>query len=245
MSYKVPYIIDKKTIIDIIIKIIFWGNRVMSKRFKEGRTKGGIIFKILLAIVVLPIVICSLMVLVKGILFPDKIPDIFGYKPLIVVSNSMENYISKGDLVIVKMVGKNDLQKQDIIAYRLEGQNYVVTHRIFDIKEEDGQIKYQTKGDNNVTPDGDLIKFNEVEGKYVTKISKLGNFLLFMQDPKGLVIMLLVVLVIGLIWINAAKDDDDTRRKNNRNDFEEDSNSKRYTRANDDRFEVNERKPKH
>ncbi len=199
----------------------------MSKRFKEEKTVGSVLFKILLCIVVLPIVLCSLIVLVKGIAFPDKIPDVFGYKPLMVVSHSMEDYINKGDLVIVKMVDKSNLQKQDIIAYRLEGQNFVVTHRINDIKEVDGEIKYQTKGDNNSTPDGDLIKFSEVEGKYVTKIPKLGNFLLFMQDPKGLVIMLLVVLVIGLIWINSAKDDDDVKRKKARNEFEDSDSSKR------------------
>ena len=217
----------------------------MSKRFKEEKTVGSVLFKILLCVIVLPIVLCSLIVLVKGIAFPDKIPDVFGYKPLIVVSHSMEDYINKGDLVIVKMADKNDLQKQDIIAYRLEGQNFVVTHRINDIKEVDGEIKYQTKGDNNSTPDGDLIKLSEVEGKYVTKISKLGNFLLFMQDPKGLVIMLLLVLVVGLIWINAAKDDDDIKRKKAGNESEDSDSSKRYTRTNDDRIDTNQRMPKH
>jgi signal peptidase len=214
----------------------------MSKRFKSEKANGSIIFKIILAIILIPIVLCSLIILIKGTLFPDKIPDVFGIKPMIVMSDSMESYISRGDLVFVKITKGEDLKKQDIIAYRLEGENYVITHRIVDIKQENGEYKFETKGDNNNSADGTLVRYKEVEGKYINKIPKLGAFLMFLQDPKGLVIVLLIVLIVGMMWINAAKDDEkeDNYRKN------KDSNDdNRYTRKNDDRFEIDNKKAKH
>ena len=60
---------------------------------------------------------------------PEKIPSIFGYKPFIVLSGSMEAEIYKGDLAIVKNVDATTLKKNDIIAFRDE-EGYVVTHRI-------------------------------------------------------------------------------------------------------------------
>lgn len=214
----------------------------MSKRFKNEKASGSIIFKIILAIILIPVVLCSLIILIKGTLFPDKIPDVFGIKPMIVMSDSMESYISRGDLVFVKITKGEDLKKQDIIAYRLEGENYVITHRIVDIKQENGEYKFETKGDNNNSSDGTLVRYKEVEGKYINKIPKLGAFLMFLQDPKGLVIVLLIVLIVGMMWINAAKDDEkeDNYRKN------KDSNDdNRYTRKNDDRFEIDNKKTKH
>ena len=214
----------------------------MSKRYKNEKAKSSVVFKIILAIILIPIVLCSLIILIKGTLFPDKIPDVFGIKPMIVMSNSMESYISRGDLVFVKITKGEDLKKQDIIAYRLEGENYVITHRIVDIKQEDGEYKFETKGDNNNSSDGTLVRYKEVEGKYINKIPKLGAILMFLQDPKGLVIILLIVLIVGMLWINAAKDDEEVDNNRRNKDYGDDN---KYTRRNDDRFEVESRKTKH
>lgn len=89
------------------------------------------------------IIILLIIVLISGIVFinskknPNEIPSIFGYKPFVVLSGSMETEIYKGDLVIVKKVEAKDLKENDIIAFR-DDDNYVVTHRIVEKIEENG-----------------------------------------------------------------------------------------------------------
>lgn len=131
---------------------------------------------------------------------PDKIPSMFGYKPFIVLSGSMETEIYKGDLVIVKNVDANTLKEKDIIAFR-DKDDYVVTHRIVEIKTNNGTKEFITKGDNNNSNDGGTVSLDKVEGKYISKISGFGNVLLVMQKPITLIITLILIIVIGIIWI--------------------------------------------
>lgn len=160
----------------------------------------GRIVKILFFIIATPILILSLIIMIKARIYPDKVPDVFGYKPMIVLSGSMETSIYTGDLVFVKMVDTNILKEDDIIAFRNE-TNTVTTHRIVELVNENGNTLFRTKGDNNNTEDAKLVLANEVEGVYVFKISGLGNVLMFLKEPKSLVILLLATLVLGLIWI--------------------------------------------
>ena len=131
---------------------------------------------------------------------PNKIPAIFGYKPFIVMSGSMEAELYKGDLVVVKDVDKKTIKKSDIIAFR-DKKNHVVTHRIVEVINDNGKKAFITKGDNNDTTDVGAVYLNNIEGKYVFKIAKAGNVLLVLQKPMTLFIMLTVILIIGIVWI--------------------------------------------
>lgn len=160
----------------------------------------GKIVKILFFIIATPILILSLIIMIKARMYPEKVPDVFGYKPMIVLSGSMETSIYTGDLVFVKMVNTNTLKENDIIAFRNE-TNTVTTHRIVELVKENGNTLFRTKGDNNNTEDAKLVLANEVEGIYVFKISGLGNVLMFLKEPKTLMILLLATLVLGMTWI--------------------------------------------
>ena len=52
---------------------------------KNGDKKFDILFIIFLVICI-PILIINLVIIIKGNINPDKVPDIFDYKPLAVVS---------------------------------------------------------------------------------------------------------------------------------------------------------------
>lgn len=123
------------------------------------------------------IIILLIIVLISGIVFinskknPNEIPSIFGYKPFVVLSGSMETEIYKGDLVIVKKV------------------------------EENGEIKFKTKGDNNNIDDDGYVNLNQIEGIYEFKISGLGNVVMFMQRPSTLIITLILIFVGGAAFI--------------------------------------------
>lgn len=184
---------------------------------KNKKISIGNILKIIFLIITIPLIIAAGIIIFKANRYPDKIPDIFGIKPMIVLSGSMETEIYTGDVAFVKEVNPNELKKQDIIAFRNE-QNKVTTHRIVDIIEKDGERFFRTKGDNNNTEDINLVSTKSVEGLYFARISGLGNFLMFMQQPTGLIVTLLVILVVGLVILRILDKTEDEQYKK---EFEE------------------------
>lgn len=159
------------------------------------------IVKILAVFLTALILFISSVILIDSITHKDEVPSFFGWKPFIVLSGSMETSIFTGDLVVVKETDAKVLKKDDIIAFRNEADT-VTTHRIVEVVNQNGNICFRTKGDNNNAEDADLVQTQDVEGIYVFKISGLGNILMDLKEPKNLAMILLVILVVGLIWIN-------------------------------------------
>lgn len=161
---------------------------------------------IIIIVILLPILFVNSVIIINSIMNPNKIPSFFGWKPFIVLSGSMESEIFPGDLAIVKDIGTEELKVNDVIAFRSE--DIVVTHRIVEIKNENGAIKYKTKGDNNNSQDvGDVLP-EQVEGLYKFKISKMGNLAMFMQTPTGIISCLSIpLLLLVLLHMKEIKED--------------------------------------
>ena len=158
-------------------------------------------FKILKSIVIVflvAVLLFNLIIMIKAKLKPNSVPSIFGYKPFIVLSGSMESEISVGDLVFVKEVDTDTLNVNDVIAFR-DSNNLVTTHRIVKFVSTDNGTCYVTKGDNNNTTDDEIVCPKSVEGKYVSKISKVGNAILFIQKPLGFTIMMLIIVIVCIL----------------------------------------------
>jgi len=145
----------------------------------------------------LPLLIINTTLIVKSIVYPDEVPSFLGYKPFIVLSGSMEPEFYSGDLVLAREVVTSDLKVGDVISYR-EGQS-VITHRILEITEEQGR-KFITKGDHNNVIDRNPVTEDQVEGRYLFHVSKLGNFAIFMQTPLGMVIFIACPLVLFILY---------------------------------------------
>lgn len=153
------------------------------------------IVSILILVILLPILFVNSVILVNSFIHPDEIPSFFGWKPFIVLSDSMETEIYSGDLAIVKEVDPEIIKEQDVIAFK-DG-DIVTTHRVVDIIQKDGITKYKTKGDNNNTEHNGYVLPEQVEGLYQFKIAKLGNLAMFIQTPIGMSICLLIP--VGLL----------------------------------------------
>lgn len=152
---------------------------------------------ILIFIILIPILFVNIVILVNSYMHPDNIPSFLGWKPFIVLSGSMETNIMTGDLVIVKEVDTKDLKQGDIIAFKDE--KIVVTHRISQVINENGETKYITKGDNNNTEDKGFVLPSQVEGKYKYRIGRLGNLAMFIQTPIGMVICLSIPILMLIL----------------------------------------------
>lgn len=81
------------------------------------------------------------------------VPTIFGVRPLVVVSGSMEPVLPVGSLVITEVVTAEEIEVGDVVGYwtgnRFIGINPIILHRVIAITEEG----YLLKGDNNETAD--------------------------------------------------------------------------------------------
>ena len=141
------------------------------------------------------ILVLNIYIMIQANLSPNKVPSVFGYKPFVVLSGSMESKISVGDLVFVKSIDVNKLKANDIIAFR-DNDNLVTTHRIVDEVEINNQRCFKTKGDSNNTEDVGTVCKEQIEGKYQGKIAKVGNIIMFIQKPLGFIVMMLSILIV-------------------------------------------------
>lgn len=193
------------------------------KKKKKWYKKVSSYLLILFFLIALMVLSVSMTILIKAKKYPDQVPDFMGYKPMIVLSGSMETEIYAGDLAIVKVIDPSELKVGDIIAFRVE-ELVATTHRIVNIVESDGEMKFETKGDNNNTNDRDLVSYSDVEGIYLFRVAGFGNAFMFIQKPLGLAVVLLVIFVLGMggMFISNRK----TMSKKEMKEFEEFKKSK-------------------
>ena len=166
------------------------------------------ILTIIVMIILCGILFASGVILVNSYIKPNEVPSFFGWKPFIVLSGSMETQIMTGDIAVVKEIDTNNLKENDIIAFK-DNEDIVITHRIVEIlREDDGKVKYKTKGDNNNTEDDGYVYQEQVEGIYKFRVGKLGNLALFIQTPVGMVVCISIPLIMLLLiqWIDSAKE---------------------------------------
>ena len=152
----------------------------------------------LLLLILIPILIVNIHIMVQAKNDKDTVPNIFGYKPFIVLSGSMETKIRIGDLIITKIIDPNSLKVDDVIAFRDE-ENTVTTHRIIDIIDKDGTTYFVTKGDNNSSQDRYLVKYKDVEGIYITRIPGVGQALNELSKPTTMIIVILGITIVFIL----------------------------------------------
>lgn len=171
----------------------------MRKDNNKEKTGGiGKIITIILIILLLPMLVVNIVIIAESFIHPNEVPGFMGWKPFITLSGSMEPTIEVGDLVITKEVDTSTLKKNDIIAFK-DGE-IVVTHRILDIVEENGEKKFVTKGDNNNAEDRELVSLDKVEGLYQRNIHRLGNLAIFMQTPIGILVALSIPIALYIVF---------------------------------------------
>ena len=155
------------------------------------------LLSIVVYLITIPIIVFNMTLIIDAYLNPGKTPSFFGYKNFTIVSRSMEDTINVNDVIIVKEVPQDEIQKDDIIAFYQGGE--VITHRIINVIEKDGVIRYETKGDNNVHADDNLVSYGQIEGKYQFKINGFGIILRILKNPIT-IIVLIIILILNCIY---------------------------------------------
>lgn len=97
---------------------------------------------------------------------------VFPIFPSVIATGSMEPMIKPGDVILIKRVNIDDLKVGDVIQFKRE--NILISHRIIEIVKKDNIICYRTKGDNNSVADSELVKPQDIKGKIIKVVPKIG-----------------------------------------------------------------------
>jgi signal peptidase I len=113
---------------------------------------------------------------------------ISGYRTFLIQSGSMEPSIMTGDVVIVQ--NRREYFPGEVITFK-NNQNRVITHRITEIESESDPPQFITKGDANRTDDEDIIRPENVLGKVILVVPKVGFLVAFTKSPIGFIALIL------------------------------------------------------
>lgn len=132
-------------------------------------------------------------------------PSILGMHLHPIQSDSMEPFFYKGDLVIsAKVKDPDKLEAGDVITFWtiIGGQRVLNTHRIVGIKDYDSYLSFVTRGDNPKITDDDRMEVhqNEIVGKYLFTIPKLGAFIDYLQTSQGFLLVIVLPVALFFIW---------------------------------------------
>jgi signal peptidase len=93
---------------------------------------------------------------------------------MFVPSTSMVPSIDRGDAVLIGPVDPDSVQVGDVLLYSMGG-NARILHRVVDIKTgEDGKRVFIFKGDNNNAEDLLPVLDEQLLGRYVGSVPKIG-----------------------------------------------------------------------
>jgi len=153
--------------------------------------------RVLSIILVIAALAVMIFTIVSVLTFNRTDRNLFGYKAMIVLSDSMSaTDFSAGDLVLVKYVDPATLQPGDIIAYEstnTESFGEVVTHKIRSLTTDaNGKPGFITYGTTTNTDDEQIVTYEYVIGKYEKHIPKVGTFFNFLKTTPGYIICILV-----------------------------------------------------
>ena len=170
---------------------------------------------ILVWLVVLLAVFMMVFTIVSVTTFNSNQRTLFGYRALIVMSDSMSaTDFSAGDLVLTRYVDPDALQPGDIIAYSsLDPDSYgeTITHKIRSrTTNASGEPGFVTYGTTTDTDDAIIVTYPYVLGKYTGRIPKAGSFFLFLKTTPGYIVcillpFLLLILLEGIRCIRLFK----------------------------------------
>ena len=119
------------------------------------------------------------------------------FNAYVVLSGSMLPEIKVKDIVVTKKVPAETLEVEDIITFIAPDSRYggiSITHRIKEkyYDESLGTYSYRTKGDANNVADASLVPNDNVLGKVILKIPKLGYLQDLLSSKGGLIIVVLI-----------------------------------------------------
>lgn len=120
--------------------------------------------------------ICIILMLMLVMLISCK----FKFGLIVIGSSSMHDTLKVGDAILYESYTNQDIYKDDIIVFI---KNDIQTiHRVVEVLDNNGEIRYYTKGDANDEMDQGYVLSKDIVGVYKFKIKYIGYPSLWIRD---------------------------------------------------------------
>lgn len=127
-------------------------------------------------------------------------PLLAGYRPVVVLSGSMEPAYHVASVIYYKAAPFDQISEGDPITYRA-GEDSLVTHRV--VEKQEITRQFITKGDANPTQDPNPVSYENVVGKALPfSIPYAGYFVDFGKKP-AVIGAMAFILIAGMLsdWL--------------------------------------------
>jgi signal peptidase len=137
---------------------------------------------------------------------PERMIELLGFRPFVVLTDSMDPVIKPDDLIILKDAIEEELKVDDIITFEVYiadiGETSFVTHYIAKIEEINGTTIYRTRGIKIPEDQYELwyddlgnpifITLDDIVGEYVFRVPYFGYIQKGLTNP----------IIVGLLLVN-------------------------------------------
>lgn len=154
---------------------------IISKNIKKAE-KIKKVLVIILYLLLIPTLIFSLFLMFVELGNSDEVPSFFNMDIYIVVSESMAPKINVNDIILVKKGFNNDQYKVGNVITYIRDDGELITHRIAEVTKSGLLKAYITKGDNNEEPDDFPVMYEQIVGKVVYVMPKLGGLVNLLKN---------------------------------------------------------------
>lgn len=124
------------------------------------------------------------------------LPTVAGYRPVAVLTESMESAYSKGSLLYYQATSFEELQAGDVITFET-GNGSTATHRI--VSKDDEEKSFITKGDNNEKEDINSVPYNMVFGKVKGFSVPFGGYYIYYISRWPVIVLMALILVVNIV----------------------------------------------
>ena len=150
----------------------------------------GIINTVSIVIIMAAVLVLCMVVMTK----PGKAPEIYGYTVLRVMTGSMEPTYPVDTLIVVKKTDPAEIREGDVISFYSSDP-----HRVVNVKQEDNQWIYTTKGDGNNVADPYEVKSGDLIGKVIYDSLPFGKLSRLTANPLIFIPLILLPLAVILV----------------------------------------------
>ena len=172
------------------------------------------------------VLLALLLMNIIGAKIKGKVPSVFGYSVMNIISDSMGEQMPRGSYILVKRIDAEDVKVDDVICFYSSDPaifGFPNTHRVVEepIVTESG-IEFVTRGDASDANDKVTAKGENLIGIYVKRLESLEKFVAALDS--GMLIIVIICLLMGMSGMfvysaivaqrNEGADKDETRKKN-------------------------------
>ncbi len=124
-----------------------------------------------------------------------------GWRPVVLVSDSMAPGAPAGSLLITRPVDPAQVAVDDVLTVPLPAGEGRVTHRVVEVEVEDGARWVRLQGDANTTPDAGRVRLDDSTLRTVSVVPVLGRVVGGGNPVLLAGILLLLVGTLGLAFV--------------------------------------------